>query len=740
MKDRDNGGGFRPPVEHGQWMFGATGVSGRDGILSPEQIVVLNGLQQGAAAKIESHLESMGEGDKFPMVAMATGIGKGNIIHRITEQQMRKKPDSKVLIIAGTKNILVSQTHSALARYQETTEGTSFSEAESLDVISQETTDTDDEEALLSENKSNLYRTGKYGDSTTNVHVATIQKVQAEVRKGKINPDEYDLVIVDEVHNIGTPRRFNTIKKFKKVVGLTATPHRHSGKMKTPEDYGFEIVESLSLPEAQNLGLLPPLCGVQINTAGILDEIPTNYMGRIDYKKLERMLARSTELRPEIVNRILPIITSEGNNYKTVIAVNFVWEAREIAELLSAHGVKVGVAVNEQASKQIHTEEIPAIGAADRYKLPHEDPNSLQVLVSPYVASEGFDAPFTEVLVWASPTDSSLRYTQYTGRLARRAPGKLFGVVIDCLYQTDQYKWAYNFGMWMKDDVVQLDNGLLWLGREVDIETIKGLPIMDAIIQNADAKPLKDLQKEMGLEEVQPGEFSVVKANLLDTFRGGVARVMAAASDSVAAIREENPDLVITRRSHTHPVDVVDKTRLIEEMEKRGVKVKDPDIKKADKEVQTEHIIITEVDLKDVFVGTGKRLEKIADAVVAELRESNPDIVDTIQRGKWLVTVVKDKQRFIEEMAKQGVIEKDPTVEPVKVGEFIISVPSMLKTFVGGPQKLARVGREVLADIAERHPELVVTRYHETGRIYVTVVTDEVLFMEEMLSRGVNIR
>lgn len=480
-----------------QIIYGRTGEIGKDGLLTPDQQEQLNKIQAKAAAHLTAYFDNKEADDPlFPMAAMATGIGKGNIIHRVIEQQVKTKPDSKILIIAGTKLVLVKQTHEALSGYQKQTQQDAFDyvESEEDDKLIDETTST--ENNPLEDQKSFLYRTGRLGQKDTNVHVATIQSVQSAISRNNLNPDDYDLVIVDEVHNIGTPNRKAVIDQFKRAIGFTATPYRYSGSLKAPEQYGFGVIESLTLPEAQELGLLPPLLGIQIDTSDVIDEIPTKKDGEINFPALERLLKNSPDLRPYIADKIANIISEEDRRYKTVIVVNFVWEAQELAKLLHEKGIKVGIAINQQAAKEIDTEEIPTIESIERYKLPENDEKSIQVLISPYVASEGFDAPATEVLVWASPTDSSLRYTQYTGRLARRAEGKLFGVVVDCLYQTNQYNWSYNMGMWMKGDVIQLDNGMLWLGPETSIESLKTLPQVEAIRKQADIKPISDLQKE----------------------------------------------------------------------------------------------------------------------------------------------------------------------------------------------------------------------------------------------------
>jgi type I site-specific restriction endonuclease len=103
---------------------------------------------------------------------MATGIGKGNIIHRLCEKQMRSKPDSKILIIAGTKVTFVSQTHEALAGYQ--AQNDRYISAEDDKDLVEETTAPGYNP--LTEQRSLLYKTGNYGQAGVDVEIATVQK------------------------------------------------------------------------------------------------------------------------------------------------------------------------------------------------------------------------------------------------------------------------------------------------------------------------------------------------------------------------------------------------------------------------------------------------------------------------------------------------------------------------------------------------------------------------------------
>lgn len=722
-------------------IHGMTGEIGRDGILSPDQRLLLNTIQQRATDETFSYFEQMQENDPFPLIAMATGIGKGNIIHRIIERQVREKPDSKVLIVAGTKLVLVDQTHQALAGYQETPNETvvfstqepesTYEESEEVQEVTEETANIEETVDELEE-KSLLYKTGKYGTPDANVHIATIQTLQTEAKKGNLTPEAYDLVLVDEVHNVGTKQRIEAIKRFHKVVGLTATPYRSSGQMKRPEDYGFSIIESLSLPEAQELRLLPPLCGIQIDTKEVVDEIPAKKNGAINYAKLEKILKKSPYLRPFIADRIAPIISSEGRNYKTVIAVNFVWEAQELAELLNAKGLKVGVAVNQNAAKDIHTDEVPAIGSIDRYKLPHDDENSIQVLISPYVAGEGFDAPATEVLVWASPTDSPLRYTQYTGRLARRVEGKLFGVVVDCLYQTDQYNWSYNFGMWMKGDVQQLDNGLLWLGPESDIATLQDIPVVQNLREQTNQKSISELQKNPILE-LQENDFPVIERTIKPLFYGEKTRLMRIANQIVEDLRKESPHLVVQRKRGSHLVTVItDPAILFKEIEARGIQRFT-----ATEVLQEGDLAITQTQMRRLFIDDWNISRNIAREVIETVSKDLQDFTSQkkIPNGKF-ATVINNRELFLQEMVKRGMRLREDELKEIQNGEIAITGSLLESMFIGAQSNFSKMIPDIVLEIEKIIPNITSKRKSGTRRIFVIPEEKRQILIETMLAKG----
>jgi superfamily II DNA or RNA helicase len=769
-----------------QIIYGSTGEIGRDGLLTPELQLRLNQRQERAANIAVTYMDGRSRKDPFPIVAMATGVGKGRIIHLLIEKQLRMKPDSRILVIAGTKLALVDQSQDSLAGYQrapqsinfrdedkqeiifnQTNQEHSYIESEDDEELVEDTTNTDEEEKSLSQEHSLLYTIGKWGKTNANVQIATIQTIQQRVDltrrleqsrrtlaqeqgivysqneykellgiKGELlNPDDYDFVIVDEVHNIGTPQRVAAVGQFKRVVGFTATPYRHSGRMKSPEEYGFTIVDSLSLPEAQEERYLPPLLGVQIDTKDLVDEIPVNINGNIDFKKLEQILKKSPDLRPFIADRVANIIRDpNGKNYKTVIACNFVWEAQELAQLLHDKGIKVGVAVNKAAARAIHNEEIPALDSIERYKLPESDERSVQVLISPYVASEGFDAPFTEVLVWASPTDSDLRYTQYTGRLARRANGKLFGVIVDCLYQTSQYGWSFNMAMWMKGEVRQLENGLLYLGPESDIEELKNLPVVTNFRAQADIKPQNDLEVE-NLEEIQEGDFNLNTLTFLKNFVGDHKKIKPLRDQLLILLREKYPGKFAIRKFEQIPLEVfVDRELLLQEAMQIGLK-------------QAEELtIIQETDfpltvekLTAIFFGNHQYLREYEKQALKIVLEENPSLRVTRRNGKNYVSVLTDSTRFKEEMCKLGAILREEVNENPPENGIKIEYSNIRRYFQGDTNTNVKVATYVLASL--RSEGLVVYELRKSrNAVPMPWVIDKKRFLEEMKLRGIKLR
>lgn len=418
-------------------IHGVTGDIDKDGILDEKRSKGRNWRQKAAVQRVLEYWRTHGHEKPYPMLALPTGFGKGIIIKRILRQLRHKK----ILLIVGAKNLLLDQSKQVL-----------------IDYAKQESGSTD---------------YSVFPETSGKVVLATWQGLAAAYRRPKGLDVKFGLAIVDEVHNSGTWKRLDILRELAPdaIVGLTATAYRSTGAYKWPHEYGFEIVDAMPLPDCIMKGWLSPMAAIAIDTHVLLPK-EVRETNKLNYRKINKALGNHPHLferiATEIGTRFLP------SGMKTVIIVNRIeQEACVIARILKKMGYDVGLAVNQAKSRQL-SEEFITTDAISRYKLPPEHTDSIQVLISPQVIGEGFDAPMTECVVWAAPTMSALRYTQVVGRGTRICPGKKFCLIVDFVYMIENFGYSYNFAQFMPIEVLhELPGGIMYVGPENAIPTVQ---------------------------------------------------------------------------------------------------------------------------------------------------------------------------------------------------------------------------------------------------------------------------
>lgn len=408
---------------------GVTGDPMHDGVLSAREQTNRNRRQAQSVQAVLNHWGTQGYGKPYPLLALPTGFGKGVIIQRL----LREVLHPKILLIVGAKNVLLDQSRDVLEAF-----------------AAQESGEAD---------------YSIFSDTSGRVVLTTWQGLNSFLRRKRME-EKFGLVIVDEVHNIGTNIRMQALRELAPdaVVGLTATALRSSGGYRWPEDYGFDVVDSMPLPHGIMERWLSPLVGIAIDTNVLLPE-DVRYGMSLNLAKVNQVLRHHPQLFQEIGREVAERFLSSG--MKTIVVVNRVHEeACVLARKIQSYGFKVGLAVNQSAASSLKGEFVTA-DAIRRYKLPHDHPEAIQVLISPQVIGEGFDAPATECVVWAAPTRSPTRYTQIVGRGARICPGKKFCLVVDFVYLIENYGYSYNFAQFMpKEWLQELADGIMYVGPE----------------------------------------------------------------------------------------------------------------------------------------------------------------------------------------------------------------------------------------------------------------------------------
>lgn len=226
-------------------------------------------------------------------------------------------------------------------------------------------------------------------------------------------PNEFDYIVIDEVHHGQAPTYQAILSYFKPnvfMLGLTATPDRADRK-DIFQLFDYNKVFEYTLNDAIDNGFLVPY-----TYYGLTDNIDYSnirYNGsKYKIEDLDRAL-----IIPERNERIFDEYISKGSGNKALGFCCSIKHANEMAELFNSKGIPA-VAI---------TSETP-----DRDKVIKDFRQSVYtVAFTVDLFNEGIDFPDLRVLLFLRPTESKTIFTQQLGRGLRLCGDKGNVVVID---------------------------------------------------------------------------------------------------------------------------------------------------------------------------------------------------------------------------------------------------------------------------------------------------------------------
>jgi superfamily II DNA or RNA helicase len=261
-----------------------------------------------------------------------------------------------------------------------------------------------------------LYVDGHRPDEWRHVF-ASIQSLSA-MDVATIDPDAFDVVIVDEFHHAAAPtyRKLLDHLRPKTLLGLTATPERTDGES-ILHWFDGRIAVELRLWDALDRGLLSPF-----HYFGVHDNVDLSQVawkrGRYDETALEKVYT-GNDTR---VVQILTQLQQKIGNLSRMRALGFcvgVHHAEFMAERFRAAGI---------ASKAV-------LGTTDSVARDHAlrqlRDGTIQCLFAVDIFNEGVDVPQVDTVLFLRPTESALIFLQQLGRGLRRARDKQCLTVLD---------------------------------------------------------------------------------------------------------------------------------------------------------------------------------------------------------------------------------------------------------------------------------------------------------------------
>ena len=231
-----------------------------------------------------------------------------------------------------------------------------------------------------------------------------------------IEPDQFDVVIVDEAHH-ALAHGFRTCLEHLKpkfLIGMTATPWRGDGQSLTTV-FG-EALEKVSLVDGMAMGYLS-----KVDYRILCDNVDWDNMERISKQNLSiRDLNKRLFLpqRDEAVISEIRKVVKDIPNPKIAIFSPSIEHSNRFADMLSAAGIPC--AALSRIDKAERRRRLLAFAAG-----------TYQAVSAVDVMNEGIDIPDVNILLFLRATHSRRIFVQQLGRGLRLSDGKEKVIVLD---------------------------------------------------------------------------------------------------------------------------------------------------------------------------------------------------------------------------------------------------------------------------------------------------------------------
>ncbi|MEC2076173.1 DEAD/DEAH box helicase [Metabacillus fastidiosus] len=240
---------------------------------------------------------------------------------------------------------------------------------------------------------------------------ATIQTLSKEDTLHQFDCEEFDYILIDEVHKAGAKSYQKVIDYFNPqfLMGMTATPER-TDDFNIYELFDYNIAYEIRLQEALEEDMLCPF-----HYFGVTD---FEYNGEI----IDDTAVLSNLVTEERVNHILDKINYYGFSGEKVRGLMFCSRKEEVQKLslmLNERGLRTASLTGD------HSQEERSIRVMEL------EEGELDYILTVDIFNEGIDIPSINQVVMLRQTESSIIFIQQLGRGLRKHDSKDFVTIID---------------------------------------------------------------------------------------------------------------------------------------------------------------------------------------------------------------------------------------------------------------------------------------------------------------------
>ena len=418
----------------------ALGQPARDHVILSPTEVRLEPFQERLLEQIEL---SRRLGHHRNLLASATGTGK-TVMAAVDYARLRKRlPRSRLLFVAHREEIL----HQARATFAYALRDASFGE---------------------------LWVGGDRPRAFEHVF-ASIQSLSAN-GLGSLNPDHFDVVIIDEFHHAAADSYRGLLERLvpKELLGLTATPERSDG-VDVLQWFDDRIAAELRLWDAIDQHRLVPFSYYGIADDLDLRQVPWRRGTGYDVEGLTEVITGTDVWARSVLKQFLDVF----GNPPTARALGFcvgVEHARYMARVFNTHGVPATAVLGTT-----HDE-------ARRNALRELELGSVNVVFSVDLFNEGVDVPAVDAILMLRPTESPVLFMQQLGRGLRKSPNKAICTVLDFVaHHRTEFRYDRRFrallGGTRKSVKDQVEKGFPFLpaGCHMQLDRLASERILDSL-------------------------------------------------------------------------------------------------------------------------------------------------------------------------------------------------------------------------------------------------------------------
>lgn len=255
----------------------------------------------------------------------------------------------------------------------------------------------------------------------TNLVILNVHKLQERLDSSlihKVEPDFFDLIIIDEAHHSVAETWTNTLSYFNKakVIKVTGTPFRSDGlKIKGKLTYHYSLARAMHNEYVKSLENIVHVPGeLKLTIDGddkeyTIEEIYS--LGLKDSEWVTRSIAYSEECSQAIVSRSMNLLKEKKDisnlPHKIIAVACSIRHAKQIKQLYQNVGLRVSLVHSELSNKELNIE------------FENIESHLVDVVVHVAMLGEGYDHSYLSIAAIFRPFRDELPYIQFIGRILR---------------------------------------------------------------------------------------------------------------------------------------------------------------------------------------------------------------------------------------------------------------------------------------------------------------------------------